>query len=153
MTHIGVLVENEATAGHFDPKSAKINFVTPDRRMLKEDELIVTSKEPGIFPDMMKIVSQTDVNQMQSYKLCVDGKRINPCSKGEVNLWGFEAHPSYTEKKERLEDEISFFRTCETDAEDLISFGLHDLKELSDSTKQKFNSSCNSAGMYTLLKL
>ena len=56
-------------------------------------------------------------DQLQTYKLCVDGKKINPCSKGEVNLWGHEESPTFEDKQNRMDIEINHFHDLQTELE------------------------------------
>lgn len=69
---------------------------------------------------MIDVVSQADSDQRLTYKLCVDGKKINPCSSGEVDLWGFESEPTYENKQKRLNEERNFLADMQKEMENLI---------------------------------
>ena len=52
-------------------------------------------------------------DQMNTYTLCVDGKKINVSSSqvdGEVNLLGFEDNPTFQENRDRVMTHISMIR-------------------------------------------
>ena len=86
-----------------------MNFIVPDRRVLVDDQIIVDSSDPDILYDVIETVSLSDPDQLQIFKICVDGKKINPCSTGEINLWGHEDSPTFNERKTRYTSEINHF--------------------------------------------
>ena len=132
----GQVINSEATPGLYTPHDSKVNFVVPDRRMLKEDSLIMTEKKPAILHNMIDVISKNDHQQYLTYKICVDGKRINPTSKGEVNMWGYEASPTYEQKAERLDHEIKYFSGSLEDMKKQIEYGHNDLKSVNTDTKK-----------------
>ena len=69
---IDVTVQNT-----YKPSESLVNFAVPDRKVLDKLESPVQCGAPGILIDMIDTVSSSDPNQIQSYKLCVDGKKIN----------------------------------------------------------------------------
>ncbi|CAG2226181.1 unnamed protein product [Mytilus edulis] len=85
---------------------SNVNFIVPDRRSLEVDEKFIVEDKPGVITKMIKKIAIIDSNQAGTYKVCVDGKKINPSSKGEVNLWGAEDKPTFEEKQNRLEKEV-----------------------------------------------
>ena len=84
----GQILHNEASPGLQKHNEAKVNFIVPDRRVLVDDKKIVESSNPGILYDVIETVSLSDPDQLNTFKICVNGKKINPCSTGEINLWG-----------------------------------------------------------------
>lgn len=79
----------KCTGGNADSGSfsSKINFIVPDRKMLEDEKKFVDEKSPGIMNAMIASLAACDPDHTKTYKLCVDGKKINPCSKGEIDLW------------------------------------------------------------------
>lgn len=53
--------------------------------MLQDETKFVDAQNPGILNKMIDAVSKRDPDQLSTYKICVDGKKINPSSKGEIN--------------------------------------------------------------------
>ena len=86
-------------------EEAKVNFIVHDRRVLVDDRKIVESSNPGILYDIMKMVSLSDPDQLHTFKICVDGKKIKTCSTGEINLWGYEDRPTFSEGQNRHNSE------------------------------------------------
>ena len=99
---------NDTTPGRYTPETSKINFIVPDRRMLKEENRFVKTGRPGILQEMMETVASTDSEQYSTYKVCVDGRKLNPCSKGGIDLWGHESEPTFEKKQARLKQEHFF---------------------------------------------
>ena len=79
---------------------------------------------------MIDVVSQADSDQRLTYKLCVDGKKINPCSSGEVDLWGFESEPTYENKQKRLNEERNFLADMQKEMEKLIELSHMNFSDL-----------------------
>ena len=75
----------------YKPSESLVNFAVPDRKILDKLESPVQCGAPGILIDMIDTVSSSDPNQIQSYKLCVDGKKINSGTQGQklgdINLY------------------------------------------------------------------
>ena len=67
-----------------------------------------------IAPEMLtQMLDMITYDQVKTYKLCVDGKKINLSSSqvdGEVNLFGFEDNPTFQENRDRLMTHISMIR-------------------------------------------
>lgn len=119
----GQIICSETFPGSYNPANSKVNFVVPDRRALCDDEKFVSANKPCILYKMINNVSRSDPDQTATYKICVDGKKINPCPKGEVDLWGYEDKPTYKEKQTRLAEEKEFFVDTQTMIEGLDTFG------------------------------
>lgn len=88
-----------------------VNFAVPDRKILDKLESPVRCSNPGILMDMKDAVSNSDPDQIQTYKMCVDGKKINAGTRGQkfgdINLWGLEDHPTLLEREIRLQNDIA----------------------------------------------
>lgn len=52
---------------------------------------------------MIDTIAKCDLDQTKTYKVCVDGNKINPSSKGDIRLWGHEESPTYNDRQNRLE--------------------------------------------------
>ena len=89
----GQILHNETSPGLQKPEEAKVNFIVPDRRVLVDDRKTVENSNPGILYDIIEMVILSDPDQLHTFKICADGKKINPCSTGEINLWGYEDSP------------------------------------------------------------
>jgi len=88
-----------------------INFAVPDISVLSQSAAVQVSEiAPGMLTQMLDMITY---DKMKTYKLCVDGKKINVSSSqvdGEVNLFGFEDKPTFQENRDRLMTEISMIR-------------------------------------------
>lgn len=119
----GQILHKQASPGSYQPEEASINLVVPDRRALVDEQKLVENSKPGILYNVIEKVSMSDPNQLQTFKICVDGKKINPCSTGEINLWGHEDSPTFDEKQNRYNSEMDFFSDLRAKLEKLLSFG------------------------------
>ena len=54
--------------------------------MLKDESQCVNAGRPDIVIEMIKSVSNVDKDQTLTYKVCVNGKQLNPSSKEEIDL-------------------------------------------------------------------
>lgn len=113
--------------------------------MLVEEEKIVDRNEPSILESMLDLVSHSDAEKKATYKICVDGKKINPCSKGEVNLWGYEENPTYQEKKQRLNEEVSFFHNAISNLEKLGNFAKTSTNDCDDTDNEFITYNCRNS--------
>lgn len=66
-------------------ENSKVNFIVPNRKLLKEDVSFIPDKSPGNIHNVIEKIA-THGKDALTYKLCVDVEKINPCSKGEVDL-------------------------------------------------------------------
>lgn len=93
------------------PEDSVINFAVPHRNSLEDTGLGAKLKyvKPAILQEMIELVSNSDPQQLKTFKLCVDGKKINVGAQnqnfGDVNLWGFEGSPTLSERVENLEQD------------------------------------------------
>ena len=82
---------------------------------------------------MIETISESDPKQLNTYKLCVNGKKINSGihnqKLGDINLWGNETSPTLNERKIDLRNEIC---TIEQLQEYVDKLHLRDLKFLND---------------------
>ena len=138
----GQIINSETSQGNYDPQESKLNFAVPDRRVLQDEEKIITDNKPGIFHSMIDVVSQADSDQQLTYKLCVDGKKINPCSSGEVDLWGFENVPTYEQKQKRLNEELAFLDKMHKDIEKYIQFSHTVISDLAKDDQDDLAHNC-----------
>ena len=76
------------------------------------------------------MVSLSDPDQLYTFKIYVDGKKMNPCSTGEIDLWGYEDSLTFSERQTRHNSEINHFHDLQANLEKLINFG-HILSHLS----------------------
>ena len=94
---------DETVQNTYKPSESLVNFAVPDRKNLDKLESSVQCGAPGILIDMIDTVPSSDPNQIQSYKLCVDGKKINSSTQGQIfydiNLWRFEDQPTLLGRK------------------------------------------------------
>ena len=104
--HKGQEIEENGIPGQFSSDTSNINFVVPSKRCLKDECRMVRVQGPGIIKKMIEIIAENDREQILTYKICVDGKEINASSQEAVNLWGYEAPPSFDMKSQRLKEEV-----------------------------------------------
>ncbi len=133
----GDLVLERCQKGMYNPDLARINFVVPSISILREfgnaNGQIFNDTKPGILSKMIAKVAET--NTGASYKICVDGKKINSCPNsklGQVDLWGFEGPPTLKEKKEAEMNDIDLVMTIMPFVQDIDmseARNIHELKE------------------------
>ena len=138
----GQIICSESLPGSYNPENSKVNFVVPDRRTICDDEKFVSANKPCILYKMINKVSQSDPDQTRTYKICVGGKKFNPCSKGEVDLWGYEDKPTYKEKQTRLAEEKEFFVDTQTMIEGLETFGKRTTADCDEIENEQIVEKC-----------
>ena len=69
--------------------------MVPDRKILRDKNKMLPTDKPGIITETIEDISRNEPDQILTYKLCVDGKKINPNSKGKVDLWGYKGESSW----------------------------------------------------------
>ena len=141
----GQILHNEASPGLQKPEEAKVNFIVPDRRVLVDDKKIIESSNPCILYDVIETVSLSDPDQLNTFKICVDGKKINPCSTGEINLWGYENSPTFTERQDRYNSEMNHFHDLQAYLEKLINFGHSSVSALSEQDIRAIKEACKTS--------
>ena len=119
--HGGSLIGGECDRGSYDPKESSINFAIPVRSILSSDLSPVNASElkPGIINPLVERVAEHS-SEAKTYKLCVDGKKINAATngkRGEIDLWGYESKPTLKEKQTQLMND----RAVVKDAASIIS--------------------------------
>ena len=102
--------------------NSKINFIVHDRKVLQDEKPYVEGTSPGIINGMIDSLASCDKNQTKTYTVCVDGKKINPSSKGEVNLCGYEDSLTFKEKQDRLTTELNHVSELKELVTKLLSF-------------------------------
>ena len=93
---------------------------------------------------MIDAVSKSDPNQIQTYKMCVDGEKINAGTRGQklgdINLWGFEDRPTLLEREIRLQNDIEKITDLYSDINLLEMKALDYLSEASEPSKEIIHS-------------
>ena len=123
------------------PEGAEINFAVPYRatvgstnRAFKEDDV----KTGLLTPMIGKLADQAKGNK--TYKLCVDGKKINSGkskTNGDIDLFGFEKSPTLSERKAELKTETMLLKSI-SEILDLFSIRRKVLlKDLSSEENEK----------------
>ena len=91
----------------------------------------VDASKSGILTDMIDTISESDPKQLNTYKLCVDGKQINSGiynqKIGDINMWGNETSPTLNKREIELRNEIC---TIEQVQEYVDNLHLRNLKFL-----------------------
>ncbi|KAL4228160.1 hypothetical protein ACF0H5_013594 [Mactra antiquata] len=112
------------------------------RSCLEESSMFakVSDLKPCILDDMIKLINDFDKNKTKTYKLCVDGKKINAGFTkqiyGDVNPWGLEGPPNLEQNEERLkfDREEIFMHTSKAK--------VYDFHELMETVEQQSTASC-----------
>ena len=73
---------DETVQNTYKTSESLVNFAVPDRKIHDKLESPFQCGAPGILIGMIDTVSSSDPNQIQSYKLGVDGKKINSGTRG-----------------------------------------------------------------------
>lgn len=121
---------------------SEVNFIVPDRKVLQEEKKFVDENTPGILLGMIDTITVCDPKQSKTYKICVDGKKINPSSKGEVRLWGYEDSPTFDEKQVRLAAEKEFFEDFKDRLSKLSEYGHTYISTCDDSDNEFIQRGC-----------
>lgn len=91
---------------------------------------------------MIKITSNDDVHRIKTFKLCVDGEKINIGVKdqkmGDVNLWGYEGPPSLSFEKEKLNADLELLETIQNSLEKLETRDIQHIKDVPDSLAENY---------------
>ena len=76
--------------------------------------------------------------------MCVDGKKINAGTRGQklgdINLWGFEEHPTLLERETRLQNDIEKVTDHYSDINLLEMKAIDYLSEASEPSKDIIHS-------------
>ncbi|XP_060589874.1 uncharacterized protein LOC132745056 [Ruditapes philippinarum] len=126
--------KNQGQSNH-NPSESSINFAVPSRGYLENSFMSDKFKnmQPGILHDMINLISESDPNKSKTFKLCVDGKKINAGltkqKYGDVNLWGLEGPPSLEEREGKLESDVKKIDDFTTIIEKLDQKGIDSIAE------------------------
>lgn len=143
--YVGQIINVEASNGLNYARDSMVNFVVPDRRMLQDETKFVDAQNPGILNKMIDAVSKRDPDQLSTYKICVDGTKINPSSKGEINLWEYEDFPTNKERRDRSNNELDFLRSVKEKIDKLVSFGHEEIDTCDSSDADEILEACRKA--------
>lgn len=106
----GEIIINDSKRGCFNPAESEINFAVPIQKVKKKMEgpMPPDDIKPGILQHMIHLIAEQS-STLKTYKLCLDGKKINGSTTGilgDVDLFGHEQKLTLREKQNRLQDEI-----------------------------------------------
>ena len=108
-------------SGNYNPMDSKVNFAVPSRRILDKMATPIQTTRPEILTEMISKLSSFDPEQVLTYKVCVDGKKINAGVRGQalgdINLWGFEDPPTLGDRTERLNQELTVVESLKKEIE------------------------------------
>ena len=120
-------------SGNYSPMESQVNFAVPKRTVLDKIPSPVQTSSPGILTEMISKISTSDPGQIDTFKICVDGKKLNAGVRGQtlgdVNLWGFEDSPNLQDRTLRLEREL---KVVESLKEELELAEIKDTESFSD---------------------
>ena len=91
---------------------------------------------------MIDKIYQADPDKESTYKICADGKKINPCSKVEVDLWEYEDKPTFQEKQIRLENENVLLHDVQSEFERLELLGNWSTEDLDQKKREEVLGKC-----------
>ena len=114
----------------------------PDRRALCEEVKLIPENRPCIIDKMIDKIYQADPDKESTYKICADGKKINPCSKVEVDLWEYEDKPTFQEKQIRLENENVLLHDVQSEFERLELLGNGSTEDLDQKKREEVLGKC-----------
>ncbi|KAL5010284.1 hypothetical protein ScPMuIL_012589 [Solemya velum] len=114
--HAGTVLTGENEKGAYNPENSKINFVVPQRSIVSQTHSPIAAKDvtPGILHSLFDKFSHQSGTE-KTYKLCVDGKKINSSligKHGDIDLWGHESSPTITERRESLNVDVETIENC-----------------------------------------
>ena len=68
--------------------------------------------KPGIVAPLIKRIADKRATPNVPYKLCLDLKKLNPGGKyGDVDCFGFESVPTFSQRQARLQKEVDAIKT------------------------------------------
>ncbi|CAG2226539.1 unnamed protein product [Mytilus edulis] len=126
---------------HLNPEDSAINFAVPDRKSLDGSDISETLKNltPRIFHEMIDMLHEHDQDQLQTYKICFDGKKLNAGvdgqKSGDINLWGYEGPPSLQKIENRYENDLKCISSLERAISTLDIRHITDLAYVPESCK------------------
>ena len=133
--------QGQELKGDIRPADSVINFAVPSLSCLQESNLAEKLKQsrPGMFEDMIELIKKDDVSLRKTFKLCVDGKKINIGKQhkcyGDIDLWGNEGHPTVNEKMEKLDDDIQLLEELSSILEKAMERDVYELTDLNDEVQ------------------
>ena len=137
LKNIGQGETDGVNQGLYQPSESKINFAVPSRQVLDELQSPVSVGSPGIITEMIDTLTGSDPQQIETFKMCVDGKKLNAGlvgqKLGDVNLWGFEQSPSLTEKETRYHEEIAIFDKLKNSLDKIEMKDIKILQQISET--------------------
>ena len=108
-------------SGLYNPMESQVNFAVPKRAVLDKMASPVQTFSPGILTEMISKISASDPDHIETFKVCVDGKKLNAGVRGQnlgdVNLWGFEEAPKLQDRTLRLERELKVVESLKDELE------------------------------------
>ena len=144
MKNKGQLPGETACSGVYKPLESKVNFAVPNRSILDHMDHPIDASSPKVMTDMIDMINQNDPKQTNSYKVCVDGKKINSGTHGQklgdVNLWGFESSPSLEERVSLYNKDIEVIHDLQELLVVLQIQELQFLEECSDNQRERLSS-------------
>ncbi|VDI16343.1 Hypothetical predicted protein [Mytilus galloprovincialis] len=126
---------------HLNPEDSAINFAVPDRKSLDGSDISETLKNltPRIFHEMIDMLHEHDQDQLQTYKICFDGKKLNAGvdgqKSGDINLWGYEGPPSLQKVENMYENDLKCISSLERAISTLDIRHITDLAYVPESCK------------------
>lgn len=146
----------KSTAEFLSDHRTPFNFAVPSKHVLQTNQVFQSSDiKPGLLPNILDTYAETECSK--TFKLCVDGKKLNISSKSEkggVDLFGYEDKPTAAERLERLTNENAVIGEID---KILNNFVAHDVMDLQSSIR-KYPNECTELSDYmkksiTLLSL
>ena len=133
MKNKGQLTDEHVNCRIYKPFESKVNFAVPNRNILDTMNRPIDALSPKILTDMIDMISESDPQQTESFKICVDGKKINSGTHGQklgdINLWGFESSPTLEERESRFSKDISVLNELQ---ERMVLFQIQELELLEE---------------------
>ena len=136
MKNKGQLTGETYSSGVYKPSDSQVNFAVPNRSVLDHMNNPIDASVPKVLTDMIDKINENDPKQVDSYKVCVDGKKINSGTHGQklgdVNLRGFESSPSLEERISLYEKDIAVIHELQ---ELLVLLQIQDFQLLEECSK------------------
>ncbi|VDH98759.1 Hypothetical predicted protein [Mytilus galloprovincialis] len=147
LKNTGNINEGMSERGKYEPMNSELNFAVPSWSVLDKMITPVSTEtfRPGLIDTMINISHENDPDKIATFKLCVDGKKINSSTignLGDVNLWGHEDPPTLSSKMKQLDEDKNNIEQLRNLLQDIQSERIESILDCAQHIKPVFIEHC-----------
>ncbi|VDI71523.1 Hypothetical predicted protein [Mytilus galloprovincialis] len=147
LKNTGNINEGMSERGKYEPMNSELNFAVPSWSVLDKMITPVSTEtfRPGLIDTMINILHENDPDKIATFKLCVDGKKINSSTignLGDVNLWGHEDPPTLSSKMKQLDEDKKNIEQLRNLLQDIQSERIESILDCAQHIKPVFIEHC-----------